>query len=300
MPALRPYRGRFAPSPTGPLHLGSLVAATASYLQALSATGEWLLRIDDIDPPRQPAGAADQIIRALASHGFEWSGEIRWQSRQYAAHTAAVEALLEADLAYRCDCSRTDIQGLARAGPAGTVYPGICRGKPRGLVSSEQTAVRVRTAPAIVKFADGLRGQQQYRIDRDIGDIVIRRRDGLIAYALATVLDDHAQGITEVVRGTDLLAMTPGQIWLQKLLGLDEPRYLHVPIVRNATGQKLSKQTGARPVKLHAPSKNLCRALRCLGQSPPAELVGADPGLIWAWARQHWDPAQARRDSVAS
>ena len=296
-PAPSRYRGRFAPSPTGPLHLGSLVAATASYLQALVAGGEWLLRIEDIDPPRELPGATDDILRVLESHGFCWSGDIRWQRQRQPGHLAAVEVLLAANLAFRCDCSRKDILAVARRGPTGPVYPGTCRHKAPGMVPTANAAIRIAAAPTLIRFVDRLQGPQCCRLDRDIGDFVIRRRDGLIAYVLAATLDDHAQRITEVVRGTDLLVMTPGQIWLQSLLGLDEPAYLHVPVVRNAAGQKLSKQTGAQPLAPDTPGANLCQALTCLGQRPPAELARDAPGLIWDWAAANWDPQLAGRET---
>lgn len=162
---------------------------------------------------------------------------------------------------------------------------------------ADDSALRVAAAPTLIRFVDRLQGPQCYRLDRDLGDFIIRRRDGLVAYALAATLDDHAQRITEVVRGTDLLAMTPAQIWLQKLLGLDEPAYLHVPVVRNAAGQKLSKQTGAQPLAADAAGANLCQALACLGQKPPAGLAREAPARIWSWAATHWNPQLAGRET---
>lgn len=262
------------------------------------ANGEWLLRIEDIDPPREAPGAADEILYCLDAHGFGWTGNVRWQSRRAAGHDAAVRALLDWDLAYHCDCSRTNIRANARRGPAGFVYPGTCRHKRHGQVSITDSAVRVAIAPTLIRFADRLQGPRCYRLDRDLGDFVLRRRDGLIAYVLAATLDDHAQGITEVVRGTDLLGMTPAQTWLQRLLGLDTPAYLHVPVVRNAAGQKLSKQTGAPPLNLAAPGANLCRALACLGQATPAGLAREAPATIWAWAADNWVAGLAGREKI--
>jgi len=256
-----------------------------------------LLRIEDIDPPRQARGAADEILHCLETHGFCWTGAVRWQSQRNASHASAVRTLLDAGLAFPCNCSRRQIRSVARSGPAGPVYPGTCRHKPPGEVDLDDAAIRAAVAPSLIGFSDRLQGEQCCRLDRDLGDFIIRRRDGLIAYVLATTLDDHAQGITEVVRGTDLLAMTPAQIWLQRLLGLAEPAYLHVPIVRNAAGQKLSKQTGARPLTASAAGENLCRALACLGQAPPDELAQEAPETIWRWAADHWDPARSGRET---
>lgn len=273
------------------------MAATASYLQALAADGEWLLRIEDIDPPREAPGATDEILRCLETHGFCWLGDVRWQSRRRAAHHAAIGTLIDNDLAFLCDCSRNDIRATARRGPAGPVYPGTCRHKAPGAVPADDSALRVAAAPTLISFVDRLQGPQRYRLDRDLGDFIIRRRDGLVAYALAATLDDHAQRITEVVRGTDLLAMTPAQIWLQKLLGLDEPAYLHVPVVRNAAGQKLSKQTGAQPLAANTAGANLCQALACLGQKTPAGLAREAPATIWSWAAANWNPQLTGRET---
>lgn len=255
------------------------------------------MRIDDIDPPREAPGAADEILRCLETHGFCWDGEVRWQSQRAASHAAGVRALFDTGLAFRCDCSRQQVRAAARPGPAGPVYPGTCRHKAPGEVNPDNSALRVAVTPTLIRFVDPLQGPQHCRLDRDLGAFVIRRRDGLMSYVLATTLDDHAQGITEVVRGTDLLTMTFAQLWLQALLGLRRPAYLHVPVVRNAAGQKLSKQTGARPLASDAPGANLCQALACLGQDAPAELEHESPAEIWRWATRHWEPRLAGRET---
>jgi glutamyl-Q tRNA(Asp) synthetase len=276
------------------------VAATASYLQALVADGAWLLRIENIDPPREVPGAADAILQCLDAHGFEWSGHVRWQQDRHPAHLAAIAELERYGLAFHCNCTRAQIRGSALTGAVGPVYPGTCRHKSAGTVAIADSALRIAVAPCWISVHDRLQGLRHYRLDRDIGAFVIRRRDGLVAYALAATLDDHAQGITEVVRGTDLLPMTPAQLWLQRLLDLRQPRYLHVPVVRNPAGEKLSKQTGALPVDPATPGINLVSALRCLGQQPPDGLEGDVPARIWAWACEHWDPALAGRETGAT
>ncbi|MGI9329850.1 MAG: tRNA glutamyl-Q(34) synthetase GluQRS [Gammaproteobacteria bacterium] len=293
------YRGRFAPSPTGPLHMGSLVAATASYLEAQANSGDWLLRIENIDPPREVAGAADSIIASLDAHGFEWSGPIRYQSDRTTAHEAAAQELLAAGLAYPCDCSRRDMRATAKPGPVGPLYPGTCRRKAKEALGPD-TALRIRTTPALIAFTDELQGPQRCRIDQEVGDFVIRRRDGLIAYVLAGTLDDHAQGISHVVRGVDLLPVTPAQHWLQRLLGLDRPEYAHVPMVMNDEGQKLSKQTGAAPLDSRQTGMNLHQALVFLGQAPPNSLARESTDAIWAWARAHWPQSLAAKAAQSS
>ena len=295
--ALTPYRGRFAPSPTGPLHFGSLVAATASYLQALVHGGDWLLRIEDIDPPREVAGASERIIETLDRHGFRWSGDILYQSTRLTDYQRIVDQLLADGLAYLCCCSRQQIRKSARRGPAGLIYPGTCRDA--GLEPDGRYAVRLRTEDLEIGFVDIAQGPYRIRLKSELGDFVIRRRDGLIAYNLAVVIDDHAQGITEVVRGTDLLALTPAQQWLQHRLRLPQPAYLHVPVVTNAQGQKLSKQTGAKAVDDRSVARNLFSALRFLGLKPPAGLSRATPASIWDWAVAHWDTEQLAADRGA-
>ena len=282
------YRGRFAPSPTGPLHFGSLLAAVASYLQAVVAGGEWLVRIEDIDPPREASGAAEQIITALRVHGFHWSGDILFQRHNLQRFEAVVESLIERRLAFACTCSRETVRETARPGPVGPIYPGTCRNKK--FDDQNDHAIRMRAASQHVSFEDQLQGPVDCSLDRDIGDFVIRRKGGLIAYSLAVALDDHDQGITEIVRGIDLLHFTPAQIHLQRVLGLKTPAYMHVPIAVTTGGDKLSKQTGAPALDVQKPVENLFRCLKVLRQQPPSELLSSSIGAIWDWASENWRP----------
>ena len=278
-----PYVGRFAPSPTGPLHFGSLLAAVASFLEARRQRGRWLVRIDDIDPPREQPGASGRIIEALDSYGFEWDGPIIYQSRTGAEQRDAVDRLIDTGLAYACGCSRRDLSNAPRS-PLGSIYPGTCR---NGTTATE-TAIRVRTTAEPVGFQDGLQGAQAHRLESESGDFVIWRRDGLVAYHLAVVVDDHLQGITHIVRGIDLMASTPRQIWLQRLLGYPTPEYSHIPVVVNVDGSKLSKLTGATGLRLDNVVETLCRALASLGQSPPSGLLRGSVADVWRWAFEHW------------
>jgi glutamyl-Q tRNA(Asp) synthetase len=278
-----PYVGRFAPSPTGPLHFGSLVAATASYLQAKAHDGRWLLRIEDIDPPREQAGATDAILNALDRYGFEWDEEIIFQSGRLEAHERAVQSLLDRKLAYPCSCSRRDLADAPR-GPLGSIYPGTCRDG----CDAAETAIRLRTTHAPISFVDGLQGLQTQHLERDSGDFIIRRRDGLIAYHLAVVVDDAIDGITEIVRGIDLMDSTPRQIWLQQLLGCGTPDYAHIPVVTHPNGDKLSKLTGAPGIPLHDATRALCAALVALQQEPPSSLQDCGLAEVWQWAIENW------------
>jgi glutamyl-Q tRNA(Asp) synthetase len=276
--------GRFAPSPTGPLHFGSLLAAAASYLQAQHHGGRWLLRIENIDPPREQPLAAERIVEALERLGFEWHGPVIYQSASHGDHAAALTRLLETGHAYRCGCSRSDLADAPR-GPLGIIYPGTCRA---GCAANE-TAVRVCTDDSPVAFIDGLQGSHQERLESESGDFVVWRRDGLVAYHLAVVVDDYQQGVTEIVRGIDLMDSTCRQIWLQRLLGFPTPNYLHIPVATHADGQKLSKLTGAGAIPLGRPARTLHLALAALGQRPPQRLGDAPLAEIWAWAIENWD-----------
>jgi glutamyl-Q tRNA(Asp) synthetase len=285
------YRGRFAPSPSGPLHFGSLVAATASYLQALTHGGEWLLRIEDIDPPREVAGATDAIVRSLESHAFRWDGQIHRQSRHLAEYHAVAERLLTNGFAYRCTCTRDGVRRSATTtGLTGPVYAGTCRNAGHHADANSPDALRLRTGHSVVTFTDAIQGRISCDVAASIGDFILRRKDGLIAYNLAVVIDDARQGITEVVRGIDLLDITPAQIELQQALELTIPNYMHIPVVTNAHGQKLSKQTGASPVNDRQPGANLVTALKFLRQDPPGELADETVETIWTWATDHWQP----------
>jgi len=285
-----PYRGRFAPSPTGPLHFGSLVAAVASYLQAHSKGGQWLLRIEDLDPPRELPGMAEDIVHTLLQHGFKPSEPVLRQSERLKLYEAVVDELLERGIAYPCSCTRREIRAHASPGRMGPIYPGTCR--QRTTHSRKARAVRVRTDSSRIKFSDALQGSNTCRLEPEAGDYLIRRGDGLIAYHLAVVVDDHAQGITEVVRGTDLLDSTPAQIHLQQILGLDTPAYMHFPVAVNHRGVKLSKQTGALPIASQNPAANLLSCLRFLRQDPPEGLESQPLQTIWDWAIGQWRPAR--------
>jgi glutamyl-Q tRNA(Asp) synthetase len=278
------YRGRFAPTPSGPLHFGSLVAAMASYLEARVAGGEWLVRIEDIDPPRIVAGAADDILRTLEAFGFEWDGEVLYQSQRGTAYRDALEHLLRQGLIYPCTCSRKQLAEQARRGVDGPVYPGTCRGRATGPI---QAAQRLRVPEGRIAFADDLQGRIACEVARECGDFVLRRADGVWSYQLAVVIDDADQGVTHVVRGADLIASTPRQIVLQRLLGLPTPAYLHLPVVLDPRGDKLSKQTLAERVDARAPLPALLAAWRFLNQMPPGRL--SDPEEFWSMARTHWD-----------
>ena len=265
------------------MHFGSLVAAVASFLEARVRNGRWLLRIEDIDPPREQPGAADLILRALDAYGFEWDGDVIYQGQSMAAHFEALQNLIEHGLAYRCGCSRKDLADVPR-GPLGTIYPGTCRNG----CDAEETAIRVRTTDEPIRFVDGLQGPQTQRLERESGDFIIRRRDGLIAYQLAVVIDDEIQGITDIVRGIDIMDSTARQIWLQRLLGYRTPCYQHFPVVTHANGDKLSKLTGAPGVPLESVQETLVTALEALLQAPPQELAGGSVPDIWSWAIENW------------
>lgn len=280
------YRGRFAPSPTGPLHFGSLIAALGSYLEARTHHGDWLVRIEDVDVPRVVPGVADQILRALEACGLEWDGAIVRQSLRADAYHTAVHALKQRGMIYPCACSRREIADSAVAGIEGLVYPGTCRAavpadkKPR--------ALRVRTVGAPIRFTDALQGTLSQNVEAAVGDFVLYRADGVYAYQLAVVVDDAEQGITDVVRGADLLDSTPRQIHIQRLLGLPQPRYLHLPIAVNPSGEKLSKQTQAAPIDCSRPAQELTTALRFLGHEPPDRLAGGHVSDVLQWAMENW------------
>jgi glutamyl-Q tRNA(Asp) synthetase len=280
------YIGRFAPSPTGPLHFGSLIAALGSLLQARAQGGLWRVRMEDLDPPRELPGAADAILRTLEAYGLHWDGEVLYQRSRTQAYEQALQRLMGRGLAYGCRCSRRALRSQAKPGPLGEVYPGTCRAL--GHKIRDSTAIRVIAPQQTIGFEDGLMGPWRQNLARELGDFIIRRRDGLIAYQLAVVVDDAHQGITEVVRGTDLLSSTPRQIHLQQLLGLDTPRYRHLPIAVHPNGDKLSKQTGAAPLPDHDPVPQLVRALRFLNQDPPQALLEASVDELRDWAVAHW------------
>ncbi len=287
------YLGRFAPSPTGPLHQGSLVAALASYLDARAHQGHWLLRIEDIDAPRVVTGAAEHILRQLQELGLQWDGQALYQSNRHPAYKQAFEQLRQQGELYGCACTRSEIADAllrtrATLPPGELPYPGTCR---TGLGERPARAWRLRVEPGEICINDRWNGTQCQDVAEEVGDFVLLRADGLWAYQLAVVVDDAAQGITHVVRGKDLLSSTPRQHLLQTRLGLPHPVWMHVPVVTNAEGQKLSKQTGAAPLDTRQPLKALQTAWAQLGfDAFPAESI--DGFLLEArrrWARRWID-----------
>lgn len=280
------YTGRFAPSPTGPLHFGSLLAAVGSYCDARAAGGRWLLRMEDIDPPRAMPGASDQILRQLEAYGLAWDGPVLYQSTRDQAYLEALEQLQAQGDVFWCRCSRTE---LARLGTG--VYPGTCRAftTPRS-----DAAIRLRVPEGITSFRDVVFGPQEESVARQTGDFVLRRRDGLFSYQLAVVVDDAAQGVTRVVRGADLLDNTARQIVLQQRLGLASPTYLHLPLAVHADGSKLSKQTHAVALPVPASPDLLRLALQRLGQiQPPPEEAPSCADILSAGVA-NWDPRRVR------
>ena len=289
-PASARYRGRFAPSPTGPLHFGSLIAALASYADARAAHGEWLVRIEDVDTPRTRAGAGDAILATLERLGFEWDGPVWRQSERTANYAEALRRLAARDLVYACVCTRSE-RAADPVGPIGErIYPGICRHGIAAQAGDRRRAIRIRAPASTIAFTDRLYGEVAQSLARDVGDFVVRRSDGLFAYQLAVVVDDAAQAITDIVRGADLLASTPRQIFLQRALDVPTPRYLHVPVAIDAHGRKLSKQAGARALA-GAPLDALLAAWRFLDQPAPRETL-ASIAEFWSWARAHWRPSR--------
>ena len=268
------YVGRFAPSPTGALHFGSLVAAVASWVDARAAKGRWLVRIEDVDTTRTVPGAADAILRGLEAFGLHWDGEVVWQSRRTQLYEAALERLREHALVYRCRCSRKEIADSALQGIEGAIYPGTCRDA--AIAADVPAAERLRVAAEAIVFEDRVQGRIAQDVARDIGDFVLKRRDALHAYQLAVVVDDAQQHVTDVVRGADLLQSTPRQVLLQRLLGFPTPRYLHVPAATNLRGEKLSKQTLAPEAMAQDAAKLLGDALAFLGQPRPATRAPAE------------------------
>lgn len=292
------YRGRFAPSPTGPLHFGSLVAALASYLEARQQQGEWLLRMEDLDTPRNMPGAADAILRSLEAFGFEWDGAVVYQSERHDLYAAALARLQEGGLVYPCGCTRKEIADSAIHGIEGAIYPGTCRsGLPPGKTAR---AWRIRAENRTIGFDDAILGHVAQNLARDIGDFVLKRADGFYAYQLAVVVDDADQGITHVVRGADLLDSTPRQIYLQQVLGLPAMHYAHIPVVLNAQGEKLSKQTQAAAVDDRQPATQLWQALDFLQQSPPAAIRNAPLADIWQWGDQNWQLSRIKPTKLSA
>lgn len=284
----KPIIGRFAPTPSGPLHFGSLVTALASYCHARSQQGQWLIRIEDVDTPRNVDGSLELILNDLEAFGFEWDGEIIYQSDAFERYEAGLQQLLKQGHAYACECSRRTLREAGvKTGPLGMIYPGTCRSKQ---LNRENHSIRINTESAGVQgYQDQLFGQVGIDISEQSGDFVIRRADGIYAYHLAVVLDDELQNINQVVRGADLLEATCLHLYLQKLLGLTPPAYLHIPLVRNNNGDKLSKQTGATALDISQASSLLVSALRILGQPVEQGLDQASASEIVAQAVKSWD-----------
>jgi glutamyl-Q tRNA(Asp) synthetase len=289
-----PYIGRFAPSPTGPLHFGSLVSALASYLDAKANHGQWLVRMEDLDPPREQPGAATEILRSLEAHGLCWDGDILYQSQRLGIYREQLDALIRANLAYPCQCSRQRLQSL------GGVYDGHCRQHRADM--SQAIAWRLKlydlppgfALPEIVRFTDAIQGAQTQNLRTQAGDQILKRRDGFYAYPLAVVLDDIAQGITHVIRGSDLLEVTGRQIFFFELLEKTTPIFGHVPLATQGNGQKLSKQNHAPALLASDATRNLWRALQFLGQNPPSDLLDSQATELLTWGLAHWQPGKVQ------
>lgn len=292
------YRGRFAPSPTGPLHFGSLIAAVGSYLEARVHGGEWLVRIEDVDEPRCKPEYESTILRTLVRYGFRIDGDILRQRDRTAAYQAALNRLHNDGYIFGCACTRKEIADSSLGSDGAPIYPGTCRnGLPPG---KEARAWRLRVGQQRIAFHDAVQGEMTQDLATEVGDFVLLRADGLFAYQLAVVLDDAEQEITHVVRGADLLDSTPRQILLQQYLGVPTPQYAHLPVAVNIAGEKLSKQTLAEPLDDDNPVPALWRALDFLGQQPPPQLC-VDGGLaeLWEWAQRNWSLARVPQQKTA-
>jgi glutamyl-Q tRNA(Asp) synthetase len=276
--------GRFAPSPTGALHSGSLLAAVGSYLDARANGARWLVRIEDLDTPRVIPGCADEMLRTLETFGFEWDGEVLYQSTRRDAYLHAIDQLRERGRIFECSCSRKQLAGAGGEDAPG--YPGTCR---RGATRPGPTSLRFRVSDSQVQFDDLFQGTQSFDL-HGCGDVVVQRRDGIASYQLAVVLDDEFQGVTRVVRGADLLASTPWQLDLQDALSLGRPIYGHLPLVVEADGSKLSKSSHAVPLDPSQVAIGLTTTLTLLSQRPPADLPSFDARDVWKWAFEHWNP----------
>jgi glutamyl-Q tRNA(Asp) synthetase len=285
----QPYTGRFAPSPTGPLHLGSLYTALAGFLQARSLQGLWLLRIDDLDSPRNIKGSADNILKTLDVFGLHWDGSVVYQSQHLDVYDEILDELAKNNLIYPCTCSRKKLTGI---------YSCLCRDKqpPRNSLYS----LRIKTDERMISFQDDLQGRVSDNLSGEHGDFILKRKDRVIAYQFAVVVDDDLQGVNHVVRGFDLLDSTPRQIYLQQTLGFAMPGYMHVPVIIDKQGYKLSKQTRATAVGLKTPHLVLFALLTLLKQNPPCELQHAPAAEILNWAIDHWDPAPLKNTCKVS
>ena len=287
------YRGRFAPSPTGPMHFGSLITGVGSYLEARRKGDDWLVRMEDLDQAREERGAADAILRILEAYGFEWDGPVIRQSQRDEAYAAALAQLQRDGVLFPCACTRREISDSMLGATGEAVYPGTCRS---GIVPGRPArAIRMRVGDAVIALDDRVQGRFEQDLAREVGDFVVKRADGPFAYQLAVVVDDFEQGITDVVRGADLLGSTPRQILLQERLRYPTPGYAHLPVAVNRHGEKLSKQTRATPLGATEAPQQLWRALSFLGQDPPTALRDGDTATLWSWARAHWDAGKVPR-----
>jgi glutamyl-Q tRNA(Asp) synthetase len=282
------YIGRFAPSPTGPLHFGSLVAAVASYCDAKANAGKWLVRMEDLDKPREVKGAADDILRTLEAFRFEWDSEVLYQSQCDEIYAKAFSKLQTQNLIYPCTCTRKEIADSSNAqGIDGLIYPKTCLNK-SALRANIHAAYRAMVLDETITFVDAIQGEITQNLAKDVGDFILKRKDGLFAYQLAVVVDDAAQGVTHIVRGADLLDSTPRQIYLQQRLNFANPSYAHVPVATNVAGEKLSKQTLAEPISMHLPEHQLFEVLSFLGQNPPSEIKNVTLNEVWRWVITNW------------
>lgn len=290
-----PVIGRFAPTPSGPLHFGSLVTAIASYCHAKSLGGQWLLRIEDVDTPRNVAGATDEILFALETFGFEWDGAVEYQSDQFERYEQVLQSLIDRQLCYACECSRRTLREAdCQHGPLGMIYPGFCREKP---LPEKNHSIRLNTeGSGILRYNDEVYGQIIFNIEQQSGDFKLRRSDGIFAYHLAVVIDDERQGINQVVRGADLLEATFLHLYLQQLLGFRMPKYLHIPIVRNSAGDKLSKQTGAAAINCSDRRSLIMKALETLGQPVDKAMNNVSTRELLDAAVKNWDHRNIMKD----
>ena len=272
--------GRFAPTPSGDLHLGSLFAAAASYLEARARGGRWLLRMEDLDGPREVPGAADGILRTLEAFGFEWDGPVTRQSQRTDRYRQALDALQRRDLTFSCTCSRSQLENEPR-------YPGTCRQRSERLDTNAATRLRVRDES--VTFSDGIQGDVTQHLGRDVGDFILKRRDGIFAYVLAVVVDDAAQGINHVIRGADLLEQTPRQIHLMEQLQLSTPAYAHVPLLLEPDGTKLAKTARSVRIESATPLPQLLSVFGLLGMPSFIPMQLHSVSEAWRWATQNWN-----------
>lgn len=287
----RTTTGRFAPTPSGQLHFGSLVAAVASYCHTKSTHGRWLLRIEDLDTPRVVKGSADNILHTLEAFGFEWEGEVLYQSQRFEIYQEFLQDLIKQGHVYACNCSRKSLlKKPHQTGPLGPIYPGYCRIKKLDINSFK---LRLNIEPAgLIEFKDKFYGTFKLNLSSEVGDIVLKRLDGIYAYHLAVVIDDALQQVNNIVRGADLLGSTCIHIYLNKLLGFSTAEYLHIPLIKNKQGVKLSKQTGAQSIQIDNASAQLVSCLKFLGQNTVADLIHCRPDEILQYAIRQWDSSK--------